>query len=79
MIKLYLIGISILIVAIIANTIVIKIELKSWYDFIELLANYGITAFKKINVFDFLWLLFGYPLILSLGYVIGNKLYSIIF
>ncbi|TJY37384.1 DUF7672 family protein [Pontimicrobium aquaticum] len=79
MIKLYTIGIFILIVAIIANAIVINIGLKSWYDFIELLTNYEFTVFKEINVLDFLWLFIGYPMILSLGYVLGNKLYSIIF
>ena len=79
MIKLYIIGLCILIIAIIANAVVVKIGLTSWYDFIELLSEFGFEAFKKINLFDYAWLFIGYPLILSLGYVLGNKIYSIVF
>jgi len=79
MLRLYFIGFSILIIAIFANAIIVKIGLKSWYNFIELLSELGFEAFKKINFFDYLWLFIGYPLLLSLGYVFGNKLHSIIF
>ena len=79
MIKLYVIGLSILIIAIIANAIVVKIGLTSWYDFIKLLSEFGPNAFRKIGLFDYLWLFIGYPFILSLGYVLGNKLHSLIF
>jgi hypothetical protein len=79
MLKLYIIGICILIVAILANGIIMKFGIKSWYDFIELLNQYGRNAFTKINVFDYLWLLIGYPLVLGLGYYFGLKLYQVIF
>lgn len=79
MMKLYIIGLCILIIAIIANAVMVKIGITSWYDFIKLLSEFGVEAFKKINLFDYVWLFIGYPLVLSLGYVLGNKLYSIIF
>ncbi|MCK0108948.1 hypothetical protein MWU58_06565 [Flavobacteriaceae bacterium S0825] len=79
MVKIYLIGLCILIVAIIANAIIIKIGLMSWYDFIELLTNDGASAFKKVEILEYFWLFFGYPLVLGFGYVIGIKLHSIIF
>jgi len=79
MIKLYIIGLSILIIAIIANAIIVKIGITSWYDFIKLLSEFGTNAFRKISFFDYLWLFIGYPFILSLGYVLGNKLHSLIF
>ncbi len=79
MLKLYIIGICILIIAILANAIIVKIGLKSWYDFIQLLSESGKQAFTKLTVMDFFWLLIGYPFVLGLGYYLGLKLYEIIF
>lgn len=79
MLKLYLIGICILIVAILANAIIVKIGLKSWYGFIELLSQFGMDAFNKLSVFDYLWLFLGYPLVLGFGYLIGLKIYNLVF
>lgn len=79
MLKLYIIGVFILIVAIIANAIIVKIGIKSWYDFIELLSEYGKSAFSKLSILDYLWLLIGYPFILGLGYYSGLKVYLLIF
>ena len=78
MIRLYLIGLCILIIAIIANGLAIKLGLKSWYDFIELLSKQGWSAFKIISGLDYLWLFIGYPLVLSFGYVVGDKLYQLL-
>ena len=79
MTRLYLIGFCILIVAILANGIIIKIGLKSWYDFIELLSRHGTSALSMISVIDYLWLFIGYPLVLSFGYLLGSKIHSLIF
>ena len=76
MIKLYIIGIFILIIAIIANGIIATIGLKSWYDFINLLNSDGLKTFGKLQVLDYLWLFLGYPLILGCGYFIGLKCYN---
>ncbi|MBR9915284.1 MAG: hypothetical protein GYB32_10745 [Algicola sp.] len=78
MLKIYIVGICILIIAIIANAIIVKVGLKSWYDFIELLNEHGSVAFSKTGLLDYIWLFIGYPLILGLGYVIGDKLYDLL-
>lgn len=79
MIKLYFIGLGILLVAILANALIGKIGIKSWYDFINLLIEHQMAAFGKIGILDYLWLFVGYPLILALGYLAGLKFYNIIF
>lgn len=79
MIRIYTIGLAILIIAIIANGIVVKLGLKSWYDFINLLTDQGISALKEISIIDYFWLLIGYPLVLGLGYYLGDKLYTLLF
>jgi hypothetical protein len=79
MIKLYFIGLGILVIAIVANAVIVKIGIKSWYDFINLLAEHQMAAFGKIGILDYLWLFVGYPLILALGYLVGLKFHNIIF
>lgn len=79
MLKLYFIGLGILIVAIVANFIIGKIGLKSWYDFLELLTLRGWDTFKIINLWDYLWLFCGYPLALGLGYLAGFQCYKLLF
>jgi hypothetical protein len=79
MVKLYFIGLGILITAIIANAIIVKIGIKSWYDFINLLAEHQMGAFSKISFLDYLWLFVGYQLVLALGYLAGLKFYHLIF
>ena len=78
MLRIYIIGITILIIAIIANGIVLKIGIKSWYDFLSLLSNSGISAFSKLSLFDYLWLFVGYPFVLGFGYWIGDEIYKLI-
>lgn len=79
MLRLYVIGIAILIIAILANGIVIKLGIKSWYGFIELMSKQGLSAFNALSFVDVLWLFIGYPIILGLGYWVGDKVYSFIF
>lgn len=79
MIKLYFIGLGILVIAILANGIIGKIGIKSWYDFINLLVEYKTGAFSRIGILDYIWLFVGYPFILALGYLAGLKLYNLIF
>ena len=73
MIRLYIIGLAILSIAILANGIVVKLGIKSWYDFISLLTDNGLSAFSKLSVIDYFWLFIGYPLLLGFGYWIGDK------
>ena len=79
MIRLYCIGISILIVAILANFIIGKIGLVSWNVFLNYLGYKESFVIKQIRIIDYIWLFIGYPLILGLGYLEGAKLYKLIF
>ena len=79
MLRLYCIGLLILLIAILANAITGKLGLVSWYDFIKLLTDSGANAFKQIGILDYLWLFVGYPLILSCGYLLGDRLYLALF
>ncbi|MBT8253120.1 MAG: hypothetical protein HKN00_07375 [Flavobacteriaceae bacterium] len=79
MLRLYIIGLSILLIAIIANFLANKLGLKTWYDFMEILFNTTSTGIKSVGVVDYLWLFLFYPLILGLGYLLGLKLYIAVF
>jgi hypothetical protein len=78
MFKIYIIGICVLIIAIVANGLIVKLGLKSWYDFIDLLGQNGWSALKQIGLIDYLWLFIGYPLVLGFGYILGTKLYNLL-
>ena len=60
MLRLYIIGVCILIIAIIANVIVGYLGISTWY-------NFGPQFFAK-----------GFSFTLSLGYILGDKLYSLL-
>lgn len=77
MIRIYIIGIAILLIAIVANGIVLKIGIKSWYDFLRILSNSGIAGFKQLSVLDYLWLFVGYPFVLGIGYWVGNHIFKL--
>ena len=78
MLRLYIIGLLILIIAIIANVIAGKIGLSTWYDFGPDFFIQGFPIIKEVGVINFLWLFIIYPLMLSFGYFIGDKLYNLI-
>lgn len=69
MVRIYVIGISILIVAIIANFFAKIIGISTWYDFLNSFTDTTTSNFKFI---DYLWLFFIYPIILGLGYFLGE-------
>ncbi|MCR9182660.1 MAG: hypothetical protein NXH73_07010 [Flavobacteriaceae bacterium] len=79
MLKLYIIGLLILVTAILANVLASKLGLLSWYDFLNLLSDKGRDGFKEVGFFDYLWLLLLYPLALGLGYWFGIKIFQAIF
>jgi hypothetical protein len=74
MIRVYLIGLFILITAIIANVIAAKLQLKSWYALLDGLTNSSSLS-DLLTLKDSLWLFILYPLILGLGAVVANLLY----
>lgn len=77
MLRIYIIGISILLIAIIANVLVDKIGLSTWYDFGPNFFSNPFDSIKNVGFFSLLWLFILYPIVLALGYLIGDKLYSL--
>ena len=78
MIRIYFIGLFILITAIVANILAVKLQLKSWYDLLNGLAN-SKSYWELITFKDSLWLFLLYPLVLGLGSVFANFIYLKLF
>jgi hypothetical protein len=76
MVKIYMIGVAVLLIAIAANVLASVLGLMSWYDAITSLQKNGWNSFKQWKLFDYLWLFLFYPFILGLGYAVGNRLYE---
>lgn len=77
MLRIYIIGIAILIIAVLANAIIVQIGWKSWYNFIQMLSSSGTSAVSELSIIDVLWLFFGYPFVLGFGYWIGDNIYKL--
>lgn len=77
-IRIYIIGISVLVLAIGANTLAKGIGLKTWYDFLLGLSEKGWDALQ-LRVLDLLWLFVLYPLALGGSATLGDWLYERIF
>ena len=77
MLRLYIIGVFILLIAIIANIIIGKIGLSTWYDFGPQFFKNGFIAIKEVGLYSSIWLFILYPLVLSLGYLIADKIYNL--
>ena len=78
MIRIYFIGLFILITAIVANILAVKLQLKSWYDLLNGLPN-SKSYWELITFKDSLWLFLVYPLVLGLGAVFANFIYLKLF
>ena len=75
MIKIYLIGIIILVTAILLNGVINKLGVLGWYDFITLLVDKETAPARKVRMIDMLWLFIAYPFLLGLAGLSGNYLY----
>ncbi len=79
MLRIYTIGIFILIIAIVANAIALKLNITTWYDFINAITKNGNSVFDTLPIIDYLWLFIGYPLVLGFAYWIGDQLFQLLF
>ena len=77
MLRVYIIGVCILLIAIIANVIVEKIGLSTWYDFGPQFFKRGLIVIKEVGILSSVWLFILYPLVLALGYILGDKIYNL--
>jgi len=77
MLRIYIIGICILLIAIIANIIVAKMGLSTWYDFGSQFFKRGFIVMQEVGLLSCIWLFVLYPLALGLGYILGDKIYNL--
>ena len=78
MLKIYLIGLCVLLVAILANVFAGKLGIITWYDFGSGFFRRPLIAIQDIGILNILWLFLLYPFILGLAYIIGEKLYNLL-
>ena len=74
LIKLYVIGMVILVVAILANFLASQLGLKTWYDFFE-----GMNSGQSLSLKDGLWLFVFYPLFLGGSALLGQFIWKNLF
>ena len=77
MLRIYIIGICVLLIAIITNIIVGRLGISTWYDFGPQFFKRGFIVMKEVGLFSSVWLFILYPLVLALGYIVGDKIYSL--
>ena len=77
MLRMYIIGVCVLFIAIIANVIIGKIGLSTWYDFGPQFFKRGFVVIKEVGFLSSIWLFFLYPIVLALGCIIGDKIYNL--
>ncbi len=74
-IRFLIIGYCILFIAILANLIANFLNLCTWYKlFHEIINTNLIDAISSQNILSIIWLFILYPIILSSGYVLGEKI-----
>lgn len=66
MLKMYIVGIIILVAAIFFNVVSSKFNIMGWYDFLTKLVNQGNVTFSQMKAVDYIWLFFLYPFLLGL-------------
>jgi len=70
MVRIYIIGLTILLVAIITNGGAKYLGVLTWYDFMK---SFSEQSSKNFSILNYLWLFIIYPLILGLGYILGDS------
>ena len=77
--RLFCTGYFILLLAIFANLIANYLNICTWYKFSQQIAQNGISnAIFQQDIISILWLFVIYPILLTLGHKIGEKVYFFI-
>lgn len=79
MLKIYIIGLFILIGAILFNALAARLGLMSWYDFLTRMNSQGSPVLADIKWLDYFWLFILYPFLLGLAGWGGHKLAGFLF
>lgn len=73
MLKIYLIGLVILVSAIILNVIATSLNISTWFSFADKLKDKGIKAIGQEKVLSLLFLFIIYPLLLGIAAYYANR------
>jgi hypothetical protein len=65
MLRIYCIGLCILVGAILLNAVAAKLGLMSWYDFLTQWSANGKSVFSTTRLIDYVWLMLIYPFLLG--------------
>ena len=76
MLKIYIVGLIILVAAIVFNVVSSKINIIGWYDFLTKLVTQGNATFSQLKFIDYLWLFLLYPFLLGLTCKLAIKWFS---
>ena len=76
MIRIYIIGLCVLIIAIVVNILVSLLGISTWYDFGTKLYSNGFNAIKEAGVINCIWLFILYPICLGLSVLLGDKIHA---
>jgi hypothetical protein len=79
MVRIYIIGLSILIIAILLNVLVQALGIMGWYEFLTKLQEQGRKVFSVMSILDYAWLFVLYPFLLGLAYLLGERIHHLIF
>ena len=72
-------GYIILLIAILINMIADYLNLFTWYKFLNSIIEFDLKSIiTRMNIWDFLFLFIIYPVLLSLAYLLGEKIYNFI-
>ena len=77
MVRIYIIGLCVLIIAIVANVLVSLLGISTWYDFGAKLYSNGFNAIKEAGLINCIWLFILYPFCLGLSVLLGDKIYAL--
>lgn len=78
MLKVYIIGLFILLAAIFLNGLVNKLGILSWYDFINKLISPQKQSIRELTFIEYCWLFFVYPFLLGVAAWAGNWLFTLV-
>ena len=67
MIKIYILGLVVLVSAILFNGLASQLNLVSWYDFLNRAIASGSKVWQTLRFVDLLWLFIVYPMLLGLS------------
>jgi len=76
LLKIYLAGLAVLIVAILLNGLANLLHLATWYSVLNSISEIGLaSALRSLKVLDFLFLLLVYPFLLGLAAYLVFRLF----